>query len=29
MVEADDDETLGMRQSMVETLKEHIHYKWR
>ena len=29
MVEADADETLGLLQSIVETLKEHIHYKWR
>ena len=29
MVEADADEALGLWQSMVETLKEHIHYKWR
>ena len=29
MVKADADETLGLWQSMVETLKEHIHYKQR
>ena len=29
MVKADADEALGLWQSMVETLKEHIHYQQR
>ena len=28
MVEDDAHEALGLLQSMVEMLKEHIHYKW-
>ena len=29
MVQADADEILGLWKSMVETLKEQTHYKWR